>query len=347
MEPTLSCEQKGIYSPRDEELMAPIASQYLSIYRDGQKREGELHISSSGWGQDQLWQLRVVPLLNLDPGQCFPPEYIGPGDSEELKKLLVDIAAPTSDDLKSWSQVKNKFKPNRLKYFHDNIADIIVTVHEFSLPFNNLGHKRQKSKDSDLSTSSNESPHQDSSQLTLTHLLTEVLESGNLEDVIKGWKLKVMPDSRTFKLPVLAGVPIMLFEAKPRHADGLKTPLGELEPYNPKTFAQEVAELLVQAYLNHKRYPKLDYQTTAMLTMHGTQMKLVVVDVSRTYIQSVTTSACPPPDEHLYVRQSRPYDMQNREQRIEGLKVVQGLLRFLKSGKMNVGIIQGRLENQK
>ncbi|KAI9778215.1 MAG: hypothetical protein M1839_008332 [Geoglossum umbratile] len=174
----------------NEELTAPIASQYLSIYRNALKGEGKLHTSSSGWGQDQLWQLCVVPLLDLDPGQCFPSEYIGPGDSEELEKLLIDIGGSTSDDLKSWSEAKDKFKQNKLKHFHENIAVIIVMVHEFSLPFN-LGHKRQKSEDSDLSTSSNESPHQDSSQLALTHLLMVVLGSGNLGRIIEGWELKL------------------------------------------------------------------------------------------------------------------------------------------------------------
>jgi hypothetical protein len=80
--------------------------------------------------------------------------------------------------------------------------------------------------------------------------------------------------------------------------------------------------------------------------MHGTLLRIVMADVSRDYIRTITTSARPPVDVYLYVRRSKPLDMEVPEERGEALKMVASLLRFLKSGNMNLGIIQGLVSKE-
>src|SRR5439155_23446409 len=104
--------------------------------------------------------------------------------------MFCDIRAPTYDDLKSWSEAKYKFLDNKFKPFFDQLALVLVTNNNPQLPFPRADG-RPSCGGSDLSTSSNESSHQDSSQWALYHLVSTILERGKLASIIEGWKLTV------------------------------------------------------------------------------------------------------------------------------------------------------------
>jgi hypothetical protein len=83
---------------------------------------------------------------------------------------------------------KKKFPNNPFRRFFDHIATAIVTKHNPTLPFN-PADERPSSGGSDLSTSSNESPHQDPSQMALLELVTVVVDY--IDHIIEGWTIKV------------------------------------------------------------------------------------------------------------------------------------------------------------
>jgi hypothetical protein len=129
-----------------------------------------------------------------------------------------------------------------------------------------------------------------------------------------------------------------VLQAKPRHAGGILTPSGKPEPFNDQTFAQEVWQMLYSAYAQH-RIKHLEYQTSLSIVMHGVQMRIGCTDVPKTYIEGITTTEEAPSD--LYVRRTYPIDMQEVDQRPEGLRWIIGLFRYLVSDEIYLGLVQG------
>jgi hypothetical protein len=130
-----------------------------------------------------------------------------------------DIKRPTYDDLKSWSTAKKSHTKNAFKKFFHNIADVVVTNRNPVLPFE---ERSRLSGESNLSTSSNESPHQDSSQSALIDLVSTILESNDLDVITEGWTLKTCVVScRTFTILTL------LTQSSSQSSQNFKFPLGD------------------------------------------------------------------------------------------------------------------------
>jgi hypothetical protein len=83
---------------------------------------------------------------------------------------------------------KKNFPNNPFRRFFDHIGTAIVTKHHPTLPFNPVV-ERPSSGGSDLSTSSNESHHQDPSQMALLEIVTVVADY--IGPIIEGWAIKV------------------------------------------------------------------------------------------------------------------------------------------------------------
>jgi hypothetical protein len=92
--------------------------------------------------------------------------------------------------------VKNKYLENRFTSFFHHISEVAVTVREYNLPFKDRHQLLSEpsgwsgsSTDSDLSTSSNESPNEEPSRSALGCLVERVLDTEGLDTIIEGWKL--------------------------------------------------------------------------------------------------------------------------------------------------------------
>ena len=105
-------------------------------------------------------------------------------------------------------------------------------------------------------------------------------------------------------------------------------------------FAQETAQLLVQAHLNNHVNPQLPYRHAIILTMHGTLLRIVAATVSTSYLEAIKTSASPLRNELLYVGRSKPLDIQVRNDRQWAVQVIIGLIRFQNSGDRCLGAIR-------
>ena len=99
--------------------------------------------------------------------------------------MLAHIRRPTPDQLKSWSRSKKAHRGNIFKDLFDDLASILVTNYEPDLGFG----RAYEGEDSDLSTSSNEAPQQDSSQRVLVALVKATLENGDFDTVVGDWAL--------------------------------------------------------------------------------------------------------------------------------------------------------------
>jgi hypothetical protein len=131
---------------------------------------------------------------------------------------------------------------------------------------------------------------------------------------------------------ITSGLELINVKAKRRHAGGVHHSTGEPEAYNPKTLAQEVGELLGQALAEYRAdFSNKGDQDAYVLTIHGTQLRLVAANFSEDYLRYVQSPTMPG-TQRLYVRRSRFYELKDPLDRVEALKVVIGLFRYLMSG---------------
>jgi hypothetical protein len=139
------------------------------------------------------------------------------------------------------------------------------------------------------------------------------------------------------------GHAFILFQAKRRHAGGIRRPAGEGESYSPDILGQEVAELLGQAMEHCEQLGGWRDQEAFVLTIHGTHLKLVAGHFSAKYL-SYVNSPMIPDDEDLWVRRSRYYDLKTQSGRAGALKVCIGVFEYLGSGKAEIGLLEKLLE---
>jgi hypothetical protein len=125
-------------------------------------------------------------------------------------------------------------------------------------------------------------------------------------------------------------------QSKRRHAGGATRPTAEPESYVANLAGQEVSELLGQAFrqINHVGGGLRD-QDTFLLSIHGTQVRLVTSDYP-----SCVNSPMMPPLEKLFVRKSAPYDLKYHEERVGLLHLLVGLFGYLMSGEAEVAQLQ-------
>lgn len=133
-----------------------------------------------------------------------------------------------------------------------------------------------------------------------------------------------------FQDPVL-----MVFKCKRRHAGGQHHSTGQPETYNPRTLAQEVAELLGPALAVYRTEHAGGGQDAYVLTVHGTQLRVVAAHLTDDYLDCVQSSTMPV-EQQLCVRRSRFYELKDPADRGEALKVVMGLFRYVVSGHVEM-----------
>lgn len=121
-------------------------------------------------------------------------------------------------------------------------------------------------------------------------------------------------------------------KSKRRHAGGVHHYTNLPEAYNANTLAQEVAELLGQALAGYRAEgSKEEDQEAYVLTIHGTQLRLVAGYFTKEYLSYVQSQTLPV-EQHLYIRRSRFYELKDPADRLEALKLIIGLCRYVMSG---------------
>ncbi|GAD94908.1 hypothetical protein NFIA_094730 [Paecilomyces variotii No. 5] len=112
--------------------------------------------------------------------------------------------------------------------------------------------------------------------------------------------------------------PVVSFEAKRRHAGGLKHASGEEEPFSPAVLAQEVGEMLGQA-MTHCQASELQVQQ----------------EVSLLRLEPVHH-----PAETLVVFRSLPFNLKTDEGNAKRCQGDISLIRYLRSGQAKIGLLQ-------
>jgi len=90
---------------------------------------------------------------------------------------------------------------------------------------------------------------------------------------------------------------------------------------------------------------KLADQEALLLTIHGTQLGLVVAHFTDTYLSHVKSHTILE-SERLLVRRSSPFQLKDRKGREEALRMIIGVLEYIKSGAPEIGLIQAALSYQ-
>lgn len=73
-------------------------------------------------------------------------------------------------------------------------------------------------------------------------------------------------------------------------------------------------------------------QEAYVLTIHGTQFRIVTARFSSEYLDRVESHTMPL-EQHLHVRRPRFYELKNADDRVEAVKACIGLVRYVLIGK--------------
>ena len=92
-----------------------------------------------------------------------------------------------------------------------------------------------------------------------------------------------------------------------------------------------MAELLAAALTQHREETDAGDQEAYLLTVHGTQMRLVTAYFSDDYLKHVQSDILPA-TEHLYVRRSRFFELKDPGDKVEALRLVLSVVRYVMSG---------------
>lgn len=120
-------------------------------------------------------------------------------------------------------------------------------------------------------------------------------------------------------------------KSKRRRVEGQNQPTGQPEAYNPKTAAQEVAEMLGQALAEYRAGGSERDEMSYVVTIHGTRLRVAGAYFTKRYLDLVQSPHMPT-DEHLYVRRSEFYELKDQGGRAAALKLLVGLFRYVMSG---------------
>lgn len=116
---------------------------------------------------------------------------------------------------------------------------------------------------------------------------------------------------------------------------------GDPEGYVPRLLAQEVGEMLGQAMAHCKQVfaGQWSDQEAWIITMHGTELRLVTAHFSQDYLRRVNSSSMPP-SEHLVVFRSVPIDLKTADGRLTGLRLMVALVEYLRFGRPKIALLQ-------
>lgn len=353
------------FEPTPEELIEAVIH---SDNAPSNLNNAKLRVSGSKWKDDHLEALRVVYLDDVDISRLFPAEYL-PSESHEVFAFLLKLLTQaTEDDLKEWNrtEIHSKLYSNKFTILFRNLAEAMTTRPVDILAATGL-HAGSRSL-SDLSSSSNEDKGEEPSKHIVLELVDAIISyPGYSRIASKGvdYDFTVLSEHREMEIPLgtikvdawndggmyitsqdpftgsnrSGTVPLVSFEAKRRHAGNIRRHAGEEEPYSSKVLAQQVAEILGQAAGHVTELGEYKDQEAFVLSIHGTQIRLIVAHISAAYLRYLGTSTMPV-TEHLYVRRSRAFDMKLQPGRAEALRLCIGLVEYMRSGKAEIGLLQ-------
>ncbi|PYI04022.1 hypothetical protein BO78DRAFT_321397 [Aspergillus sclerotiicarbonarius CBS 121057] len=226
-----------------------------------------------------------------------------------------------------------------------------------------LGHARNPSTGSDLSTSSNEDKQEEPSRQILSALLDSLTGCGYPSIQYRG---QGDVASRALSIPLgteskclayndgglyltrqgeytgsdrYGTIPLLSLEAKRRHAGNIRRSAGEEERYSAEILAQEVAQLLGQAMEHVTQIDCCRDQEAFILSLHGTHLKLTAAHFTADYLRHVN-SPLMSETETLWVRRSKPHDLKTQQGRAGALQLCIGVYEYLWSGRAEIGLLQ-------
>ncbi|KAH0534228.1 hypothetical protein FGG08_007185 [Glutinoglossum americanum] len=348
------------FEPNEEEL-----AKRIEHYGPSDLNSPKLMVPGSDWNSQQLVAFRASLLDDLPLDRLFPSEYM-PEDHPVSNTLLPKIREPSEDDLKEFLSKRGDYIGNPFGTFFIRLQSAITTGVAY-IP-GTTGHARNPSSTSDLSSSSNEDKDEEPSKQMLSILLDTILFYPQMSDVRYGnqkYLLAVETQQRSMEISFGSGskvtakndgglyltykdlytgsvkhgiVPLISFEAKRRHAHHHRA-AGEEEKYSEALLGQELAELLGHAMANVNELVQPTDQEALLLTIHGTHLKLVVARFTTAYLTYVKSHSIPE-SERLWIRRSSPFQLKDREGREGALRMIIGILEYIKSGTSEIGLMQ-------
>ncbi|PYI03972.1 hypothetical protein BO78DRAFT_409402 [Aspergillus sclerotiicarbonarius CBS 121057] len=212
-----------------------------------------------------------------------------------------------------------------------------------------LGHARNPSTGSDLSTSSNEDKQEEPSRQILSALLDSLTGSSRALSIPLGTESKCLAYNDGGLYLTRQGeytgsdrygtIPLLSLEAKRRHAGNIRRSAGEEERYSAEILAQEVAQLLGQAMEHVTQIDCCRDQEAFILSLHGTHLKLTAAHFTADYLRHVN-SPLMSETETLWVRRSKPHDLKTQQGRAGALQLCIGVYEYLWSGRAEIGLLQ-------
>lgn len=120
---------------------------------------------------------------------------------------------------------------------------------------------------------------------------------------------------------------------------------GDQVKSNWDMLGQQVAELLGQAMVSCKEiYNHWRDQDAWIISIHGTVIRLVTARFREGYLRQVN-SLMVRTNEYLVVFRSRPFNLKLDEDRIEAVRAIIALIRWIKSGSSEQATIRDVLAN--
>jgi hypothetical protein len=95
--------------------------------------------------------------------------------------------------------------------------------------------------------------------------------------------------------------------------------------------------MLAQAQKNYRELPTHADQEAFVVSIHGTQLRLVAAHFSSSYLASLATSSLAA-SEIIMVRRSRAFEIKHVPDRIEALKMLVGFFRYVRSDEIEMGV---------
>ncbi|KAK2740994.1 hypothetical protein FQN55_008549 [Onygenales sp. PD_40] len=315
-------------------------------------QKSDLRKSGSHWGAEHIEALHVHRFDDIELNRFFGVHMPTDNDPDFIA-LRSDLIAATYENMKR-GELGNHLRNNLFFQFFIHLSKAMTT-----------GQAEDEDDDtSDVRStptgSSAEEEPEKHSELALHDLVGQIL--GQLDESLnQEWRLQVSDDNLSTRLRIGANprhltlkkavndggivlartspatgslmpgrIPIVSFEAKPRRLGvGLHYQTNQPEPYNEPTFAQELAELLGQAF-ECSQGNGGDHDGW-LITLHGTRLRLVHANFSEQYLKQVNSRFLRA-DQKLLVWRSKQFNLKYPDGREDALKALIALIRSLKAG---------------
>ncbi|KAK2810539.1 hypothetical protein FQN50_002796 [Emmonsiellopsis sp. PD_5] len=351
------------FTPTTHELLA--AKSEAADNRPSNLTAPGLHVSGSHWDVEHLRALRVLAFDNMAPEKLVPLPYMPQSTSNEFGGLIQAIQAPSRAEIRLWEATGYQNENNPFNPFFSSLSDAMTKMDDIVARLrpgegpaygDALAEESESSQEDELEGAPRQAL-QALARVVARHV-SKVNAPFRMQMHINDIPLKLYlgPDQGRPSLrearndggivlvsshdQTHGSIPLVGFESKRRHAAGAHHYTGQPETYNRQTLAQEVAELLAQALAGYRLDGPNQDEEAFLLTIHGTQLRLVTAYFTADYLRHVQSTTMPV-DQFLFVRRSRFYELKEPAQRVEALKLIIGLFRYVVGGYAQMKQITG------